>query len=255
MIFRIEGATFVPTDAARGPWDPNFLHGGPVAMLAAHAIEALPSENDLRVARLTLELVRPVPMAPLTVNAEITRPGRKVRLVAVSIAAEGREVTRATALQIRRTEIDVPANEPAPPPPGPSGLKRWGEGWAGEGAYYHSQGVELLPQPGADPKRPRTVWIRLRTEPVDSRPASPLQRILAAADFPNGVSLRADPRQFISINPELTVHVQREPAGEWVALDAETYLEKDGTGLAEGVLYDERGRLGRTTQSLIVEAR
>lgn len=255
-IFERDGSLFLPTDAARGPWDPNFLHGGPVAMLAAHAIESLPSESDMRVARLTLELVRPVPVAPLQVSAEITRPGRKVRLVAVSIEAGGQQVTRAVALQVRRGDLpDLPVNEPSQPPPGPAGLKSWGEGWAGEGAYYHSQGVELLPQPGADPRRPKQVWIRLRTDPVAGEPATPLQRILAAADFPNGVSLRADPRRFLSINPELTVHVQREPAGEWVALDAETYLERDGSGLAEGVLYDERGRLGRTAQSLIVELR
>ena len=82
-IFERDGGAFLPTDAARGPWNPNFLHGGPVAILAGHAIEALPADQPMRVARLTLELLRPVPMASLTVQAELTRPGRKVRLARV----------------------------------------------------------------------------------------------------------------------------------------------------------------------------
>ena len=254
-IFERDGGAFLPTDAARGPWNPNFLHGGPVAILAGHAVEALPADQPMRVARLTLELLRPVPMASLTVHAELTRPGRKVRLARASIEANGLEVARAIALQIRKGELEAPPNEPDPPPPGPADLGDWGEGWAGRGAYFHSQGVELRPLPGADPKRPRTVWVRLRTDPIAGEPASALSRVLAAADFPNGVSLRLDPARFVSINPELTVHVQREPEGEWVCLDAETYLEPDGTGLAEAVLYDQTGRLGRTTQALIVESR
>ena len=254
-IFERDGDAFLPTDAARGPWNPSFLHGGPVAILAGYAVEMLPTEQPMRVARLTLELLRPVPMLPLTVRADLTRPGRKVRLARASIAANDMEVARALALQIRRGEVETPPNEAVPPPPGPADLEDWGEGWAGRGAYFHSQGVELRPLPGADPKRPKTVWIRLRTNPIADNPPSPLSRVLAAADFPNGVSLRLDPARFVSINPELTVHVQREPEGEWVCLDAETYLEPDGTGLAEAVLYDERGRLGRATQSLIVEAR
>jgi acyl-CoA thioesterase len=189
------------------------------------------------------------------VRAELTRPGRKVRLAKVTITANGIEIARAAALQIRRGDLQAPPNEPDPPPPGPADLEDWGEGWAGRGAYFHSEGVELRPLPQADPRRPKTVWIRLRTHPIAGHPTSPLSRILAAADFPNGVSLRLDPTRFASINPELTVHIQREPQGEWVCVDAETYLEPDGTGLAEAVLYDERGRLGRATQALIVESR
>ena len=225
-------------------------------MLAGHAVEAVPSDQPMRTARLTLELVRPVPMAPLTVETALIRPGRKVRLVEASVVAQGKEVARAVALQVRRGDlrIDAGAADPAPEPHAES-LEGWAEGWAGQGAYFHTLGVELRPLPGSDPRRPLTVWVRLRTQPIAGRETTPLMRVLAAADFPNGVSLRVDPRAYVSINPELTVHVQREPHGEWVCLKAETYLEADATGLAEGVLYDGQGRIGRATQSLIIEPR
>ena len=255
-IFDKDGDAFIPTDAARGPWDPGFLHGGPVAILAGHAVEAIPADQPMRTARLTLELTRPVPVAPLTVHASLLRPGRKGRLVQVSIAAHGKEVARAVALQVRRGELHPGANADDPPPePHADSLDGWSEGWAGQGAYFHTLGVELRPLPGADPRHPRNVWVRLRTQPIAGHATTPLMRVLAAADFPNGVSLRADPREYLSINPELTVHVQREPRGEWVGLTAETYLEADATGLAEGVLYDEDGRIGRAAQSLIIEPR
>ena len=255
-IFETDGDTYIPTDAARGPWDPAFLHGGPVAILAGHAVEAVPSDQPMRTARITLELVRPVPVAPLTVEAALLRPGRKVRLVQASIAAQGREVARAVALQVRRGDLRVEASGADPPPePHAESLQEWSEGWAGHGAYFHTLGVELRPLPGSDPRRPATVWVRLRTQPIAGCETTPLMRVLAAADFPNGVSLRADPQFYVSINPELTVHVQREPRGEWVCLKAETYLESDATGLAEGVLYDREGRVGRATQSLIIEPR
>lgn len=254
--FERDGDAFIPTDAARGPWDPAFLHGGPVAILAGYAVETMPSDQPIRTARLTLELRRPVPVAPLTVESSLLRPGRKVRLIQIRIAAQGTEVARAVALQMRRGRLNVDANAADPPPePQADALQTRREGWAGQGAYFHTLGVELRPLPGSDPRRPGTAWVRLRTPPIAGHETTPLMRVLAAADFPNGVSLRADPTAYLSINPELSVHVQREPRGEWIGLKAETYLESDATGLAEATLYDRKGRVGRATQSLIIEPR
>jgi hypothetical protein len=90
---------------------------------------------------------------------------------------------------------------------------------------------------------------------LEAEALSPLQRALAAADFPNGVSLRLDPARYLSINPDVTVHLHREPEGEWVHLEARTFTSPDGIGVAEGVLSDLRGSFGRSMQSLILEPR
>jgi acyl-CoA thioesterase len=80
-------------------------------------------------------------------------------------------------------------------------------------------------------------------------------RICAAADFPNGISYVVDPRKTSFVNPDLTIYVRRLPVDEWVLVDARTWLDPDGTGMAEGALYDRRGRIGRSVQSLLVEPR
>lgn len=84
---------------------------------------------------------------------------------------------------------------------------------------------------------------------------SPLMRAAAAADFANGVSWVLDPTRFLFVNPDLSVRLHRQPAGEWICLAAQTRLDSDGTGVANGILYDLQGRIGRALQSLLVEPR
>jgi hypothetical protein len=110
---------FVTTDLARGPWDPEAQHGGAPAGLLMRAFETLPASDELAVARVTYEFLRPVPLGQLEVRASVPRPGRRVQLLEASIfSTDGNEVVRARALQVRRAEADQ-ASVPSPPPPGP----------------------------------------------------------------------------------------------------------------------------------------
>jgi hypothetical protein len=72
------------------------------------------------------------------------------------------------------------------------------------------------------------------------------------ADSGNGVSSRMNPLEWLFINSELTVHLYREPAGEWVGLDATTAIGPDGVGSAFSVLHDSNGPVGRGAQALLV---
>jgi acyl-CoA thioesterase len=252
-LFEVDGDRLVPTAWARGPWDPGFLHGGPVAMLAGRALEATTSPVEMRFVRLTVEFLRPVPLAPLTVQVREIRPGRRIQLLEAMVSAPESEVARATGLRIRKAATEVPADVEVPPTPGPEQLAPWKRSWSDLHAF-HSQGVEIRPVDGST-MSPGSVWIRAQVPIVEGEDLTPLQRALAAADFPNGVSLQLDPARYLSINPELTVHLHREPEGEWIHLDARTFTSPDGTGVAEGVLSDRRGRFGRSAQSLILEPR
>ena len=84
---------------------------------------------------------------------------------------------------------------------------------------------------------------------------SPLQRVLIAADSGNGVSATLDWSRYLFINVDLSVHLHRLPAGEWVCLEAVTIPEPTGVGLADTAVYDERGPLGRALQTLLVRER
>jgi hypothetical protein len=259
LFSRLAEDQVLPGDAARGPWTPEALHGGPVAALVGGAAE--PLLDGLFPARVTVELLRPVPVAPLRVTAAPIRPGRKVRLVGVDLATgDGTLVATATVLGIRRDEVAVPAaaHEPLAPPAFDS-VASVGRGVVSVAVDYdafHNTGVEHRFVRGSFVEEgPATDWIRLAVPVVAGEPTTPLQRVLGAADFGNGISRVARFEEMLFINPDLTVHLHRLPAGEWVCLDAATVLQPHGVGLAQSELWDAEGRIGRALQSLLVEAR
>jgi hypothetical protein len=247
----------VPSELARGPWSPDALHGGPVAALLAGLAESLPQPGPMHPARMTLELLRPVPLAPLRGAARVLRPGRKLMLAEASLHAGEVEVARATLLSLRRAELPLPAEHGggvAAQPPGPEGAARTRPIWDAGLPAYHRDAVEHRVVRGSwGTPGPCTDWIRLRVPVVAGETPSPLQRAAAAADFGNGISAALPFGDWRFINADLTVHLQRLPRGEWVCLDAVTWPEGSGVGLAESELFDEAGRLGRSLQSLLLE--
>ena len=259
-IFELDGDTILPTDLARGPWTPDAQHGGPPAALLARAVERHDGGEGMLTVRLSVELLRPVPIAPLRMTTRLARPGKKVQLVEASliVAATQAEVARAVGLRLRRGDVPLPegtAARGAPPLPstGVASLPPWAPHISYEG--FHSAGAELRFVHGSfETAGPATAWIRLRVPLVAGEDTSPVCRVAAAADFGNGISWvlnRGDGYRFI--NADLALHLHRHPIGEWVALEAATYPEPLGVGLAESRLYDERGPLGRSLQSLLIE--
>lgn len=260
-IFRTDGGAYVPTGHARGPWDPDALHGGaPAALLAEAVAAAEPGAGETAVVRLTYEFLGPVPLAPLEVSAEVVRPGRRFQLVEGEVRAGGRAVARVRAVRLRRAAIALPPDgaPPADAPPGPREAVAAPfpapPGAPHEG--FHRTGMEIRFAGGTDyGPGPALAWFRMARPLVDDRPASPLALVAAAADFGNGVSRVLEFDGWLFVNTDLTIHLHREPAGEWVMLDARTTLDARGVGLAASTLHDERGPLGLGAQSLFVEPR
>ncbi|MGH9110310.1 MAG: thioesterase family protein [Acidimicrobiales bacterium] len=258
-------ATWVPTELARGPWSRDALHGGPVAAILARAVERCDPDaaRDMHVARFTLELLRPVPVAPLGVRAYVSRPGYKVQVVDAHLTLDGTEVARARAVRLRTATGSGPG-EAAPsvaprraPFAGPDeAVAQPSPRWDYPG--FHNAGADLrFASGGMDEPGPAAVWIRLAVPVVPGEAPSPLQRVVAAADFGNGVSAVLPFEQYRFINPDLTVSCAHPASGEWVGLEAETSLGTPGIGVAQSVLWDTGGAgpVGRAVQSLLVEAR
>jgi hypothetical protein len=268
-LFHPNGDRWRPTDFARGPWSPDALHGGPVAALVGRAVGACPSDEPMHVARLTVELLRPVPVVPLMVTAAVSRPGRRVQLVDVRISDGDRDLAWGRALRIRRLTdnsaaaaglADVTADGPVPgrdpdAPPGPDDGHHSPEPVQGYTAF-HSHGAELRFVAGDFGRRgPSTVWVRLAVPVVPGEEPSPLERVAAACDFGNGVSSLFDFQSYLFINPDLSVFMNRPAVGAWVCLDARTTLGTVGVGMAQCALWDVHGPLGTSIQSLLVERR
>ncbi len=245
---------YLPTEASLSPWSDQAMHGGPPTMLMAREIERFSSDQEMMVTRLTVELMRPVGRTPLEAKVRLVRPGRKVQIVKASLWNAEQEVARATALRIRTADVDVPLTDDPLPHPSPESLQEWSGSWR-RGSVYHLLGVEARGPGDVQHGAPGWAWFRLKLPLIPGEQPSGLLRICAAADFPNGISYVVDPRETSFVNPDLTIFVNRMPADEWVLVDARTWLEPHGTGVAEGALYDRRGRIGRSMQSLLVEAR
>lgn len=262
-IFELLGDDrFLPTELAIGPWDPGALHGGPPCALVAGALERAVVDADLGVdfvpARFTAELTRPVPLAELAIETTVRRPGRRICVADATLAGpDGKAVLSATLLSIRRQPFDhgVPPVDPVPPAP-ETGVPLAPETLAGP-TSFHRNGVEHRCVDGTsfEAPGPATDWIRLTVPLVGGRETTPLERVVAAADFGNGVSKHFDMEHVLFVNPDLTVVLHREPVGEWVCLDAITRIGDEGVGVAESLLFDERGPIGRATQTLLVEPR
>ena len=236
-----------------GPWDARFQHGGPPAALLARAVEQRAPREDVLVARMTVEILGPVPVDEVQVQARVLRPGRSVELVEAVLSAGGRDAARAAAWRVKRTEQEgVPSRQPTAPPLPEEADALPGGGWvdgylsAVEWRFTHGR----FDVPG-----PATVWTRLKHPLVPDEEPSPLQRVVAVADSGNGLSGELDLTAWHFINPELTVHLHREAVGEWVCVAAQTAISPGGAGLATTMLHDLDGPLGVGAQSLLVAPR
>ncbi len=272
-FFRAEGdARYAPTELTRGPWDPDSQHAGPPAGLIGRAVERLEGGENRHVARITFEILRPIPIAPLTVEAQIVRPGRSVELVEASLSDADGEVITARAWRLRIAPVELPPGlgstdgpgligsspstlRPGFAPEGPAVARAGGFPDTGGDVGYHTA-MEYRFLSGAFTEHgPAVAWMRMRQPLIDGEDPSPLQRVLVAADSGNGVSAALDWNRYLFINVELTVHLHRTLVGEWVCMDAITIPEANGVGVADTALYDQRGPIGRAVQALLVDER
>jgi hypothetical protein len=255
-FFAPDGDRFVPSELTRGPWDPDAQHAGPPSALLGRAIERCGEPDGLQVGRVTFEIMRPVPLEPLAVEARVVRPGRSVELVEASLSGPEGELMRARSWRLRTRPVELePPPRPEPPGHGPADGEPGGFFETGMDVGYHTAVDYRFVEGGFVEAGPALVWMRMRQPLVAGEEPTPLQRVLTVADSGNGVSAALDYRRFLFINTDLSVHLSRMPAGEWVCLEARTFPEAEGVGLADTALYDERGRIGRAAQTLLVRAR
>jgi hypothetical protein len=271
---------FESTELTRGPWDPASQHAGPPAALLARSIQLCaglaPDPASRLVGRITFEILRPVPIGTLVVEAEVVRPGRRVDLVSASLrdAGSGEELIRARAWRLRGEELELPPglSSTAPggppsragrpggavgPPPPPAELEADPAAFfpTGHEVGYHT-GMEYRFAAGSfvEPG-PAVCWMRMLRPLIAGQEPTPLERVLVAADSGNGISSALDFSVYLFINVDLSVHLHRLPEGEWVCLDALTIPEPSGLGQADAMLWDERGPLGRACQTLLIAER
>ncbi len=244
---------FTPTPHTRGPWDINACHAGPPTGLLARAVEKLVPEK--RLARLSVDLLRPIPFEGFYVEASLVRSGRSTAATTALIKGKDDKVAAmATALHII---------EQNPKPYPTATLKIDGPDTAKPGNFpietlhdlpaFNGDGVQIRYPQGEDRgPGPTTVW--MKTVPLLSteRP-SPFQKICPLADCGNAFGRNAEPADVSFVNPDLTIVLHRDPVGDWLGSHSTGYWEPTGQGLADAQLFDEHGCVGRALQTMLLK--
>ena len=251
-VFVQDGERYTATDLALGPWAPGMLHGGAPAALLMRAFTRGAEGLGLQPARVTYDFVRPAPQGPLAVEVQVVRPGRRVTLLDAFLRDGETVVTRARALLVAPSQVTVSTGDEPPPFPGPA-AGQLNEFAHRGGLSFVTDGMEIrfvegtFGEPG-----PATAWFRLRYPLLADETTSPLELLAAAGDFGNGIGSELRWNEHTFINPDLTLYIRRPPTGQWVALQSRMWVQPAGVSLVESALWDERGRIGRAMQSVLV---
>ena len=255
----LDDGRYASTELTRGPWNDAHQHGGPPIALVARGIERAASALGLmHVARLTANLLRPIPIAALAVEIETDYAGRNVAHFSARLRDGDKELARFTAVAQRTGEVLIPDDLPghplpqAPRPVEASSAQRFP--WATKLTGYHDL-IDSRVAEGVMFRGPSAVWMRMRYPLVAGEAPSPLQRVAVAADSGNGISAILTFGEYVFVNSDLTINLLRVPQGEWICIDARTLLGPSGGGVAEARIYDQSGLVGRSTQSLAVRRR
>ena len=250
-FYVVDKRTFVPTILTQGPWDPGAQHGGPVAGLLATVVEGTPSLVPMRLVRLTVDLLRPVPLAPLDAARQVVREGKRIQVVDVQLMAGADLVARASALRMR---VGDDVTDAAPPPPmrlpGPDDADE--PEWASPYVPGFRRAVDMRV---AMADSARVMWMRVTVPILAGHPMTPLATLAVAADFTSMSGSGELARGFAAINGDINLHVLREPVGEWVAVDGRTSFSPTGTGMSTSSLYDTSGQVGAASCVQVVDAR
>jgi len=245
---------FKPTKHTRGPWDINACHAGPPTGLIARALEQL--IPDKRLIRLSVDLLRPIPFSGFSIEVSEERNGRSVASSRANLLnADGKVMVSASGLHmIEQTPAhDYPTHAAtfgfaADAHDGPFPIQTLHDQPA-----FNGDGVHIRYPDGqnGDPG-PTIVW--MKTVPLlESETASPFQRICPLADCGNAFGRNANPSEVSFVNPDLSIVLHRNPVGEWLGSQSVGYWEPNGQGLADALLFDEHGVVGRAMQTVLLK--
>lgn len=246
---------FIPTELSRGPWSEHAQHGGAPGALVARCVEhgAGPAH---RIARLTMEFLRPVPLTPLVVTVA-GRLGRSAGRWQATVTSGDTVV--ATAQAVTTVAADAPLAIPElaredPPPVGfTEGLPVFRIPGMPDYPSFYGTAMDPRVAAGAGNEPGEGAgWFTLTCPLVAGEPTLPSSLAVAAADFGNGLSWVLPLGEFVFSNADLTVSLWRRPVGERVGLAARTVVDPGGTGVVTGQLFDEVGTFGSSGQTLVV---
>lgn len=244
------------TAATAGPWSADTQHAGPPSALLGLEMERYARRANLRIARITFEIPRPIPVGELQVDAHVVRSGGRTELLEGRVTSEGETVLLARAWRVVASPTGTPQLRPEPsPPPLPEPQPPHVMAGSYVDGYISAMEWRFASGEGFDTVGPGTAWARQRIPLVTGEADTPLTRALILADSTWAIAFELDHVRQLVINTDVTVALHREPVGEWLCLRSATAASPTGSGLAWGNLDDADGDCGRVLQTLLITDR
>jgi hypothetical protein len=242
-FFVRRGDEYHPTEHSRGPWSRDSLHGRILAGLMGHAVEQAYGDPSFQFARLTVDLFRMPPFAPVCVSTRPAREGNRIRVIDAAVASGGVEIARSSVVLLRRGEQppgnvwsapvwDAPPPEAVEPPPSRGGYP----------PIWDTRSVSGPSFGGAVQKR---AWLRENRALIEGVDLTPFVRVAVAADFTNPFANSGD-AGLNFVNADITLYLHRLPVTEWIGFESLGHESAQGVALAACRLYDVQGPIGRT---------
>lgn len=252
-FFREEGGVFFGNDPARGPWSTEHCHAGPVTGLVVRAAEAAAGPEKV-LTRLTLDVVRPIPLTGIRVAVEVERASRTLTTTRVEVLDLDRaRCVSGTSMHLVRKDLGEVPNVSVD---GPDFTQaevvpyRLIDGVHGAPNFGHFIDI-ALPRGTVRAPGPKTIWMRV--PPIlEGEAPTPIQSICPLADCGNGISWNALPDVLGFMNTDLTLQMHREPVSDWMASEAVSHWQGNGVGMSHSVLYDTQGPVGVALQTLVL---
>lgn len=244
-FFERRGDLVVPSQQARGPWNPNSMHGRLLAGFLAHTIEREYGDPEFHFARMTIDLFRLPPLAPLGITTRLAREGNRIKVAEGSVSSGGVELARGSITLLKRADQpegevwsppnwDVPAPDDIAPPQGwdgPRGMGMW------ETRPITGRGFGGVEQ--------KQAWIRESRLLIAGEPLTPFVRAAIAADYTNPFANSGN-RGLSFVNADITMYLHRLPETAWIGFEVSSHQSEDGIAVGECTLYDERGAIGKS---------
>ncbi|MFE2996478.1 thioesterase family protein [Nocardia sp. NPDC059246] len=247
---RVGEHRFVPTRHAGGAWADDEQHFSPVGGLIVHEIlRARADRPGLVLSRISFDILGRIGFEEFEIRVETVRPGRTIELVQTTVTIGGRSVVSARAWFLGVQDTDSVAGGEPDRLPAPDELESWELGSLWSGGYIASIDTRPvgIPQPGRT-----TAWITTSLDLVAGERSEALASYIALVDTANGIAVRQEPTKWMFPNVDLTIHLYRQPEGEWTGLDTTVAFGHTGQGLTSTVLHDVRGAVGYAQQILTV---
>jgi hypothetical protein len=243
------GGRFRSTIHAQGAWNEHEQHMAPASGIMADALARHEPRDDMRMARLSYEILGLIPGGEFEVVTSTLRPGRTIELVQAELVAGGRTAIRATAWRMITSDTSAIAAFEDPGIPAPEDCEPYDAARIWPGGYIASLHMRIAEGHRAGSG---TVWLRTDYPLTSQADSGDVARLIGLVDTANGIAARVPPGKgsYAFPNLDLQIHMYRQPEGEWLGLDNEVSFGTDGIGLTSTVLHDLTGPFGRAEQIL-----